>query len=515
MSEAEDFTGRKRLARNVVWSWAGHLVFVVSGFVMPRMIDEYIGQEQLGIWDFCWSLVSYLNLASLGVGSSVNRYVAKYRAAGETDALCRAISSVVVIQLIIGMVVIVATAGMVLVLPEFFADRLGDYLVDTQVAIAFLGLSLAVQMGLDAFRGVISGCHRWDLHNGVQAASYAVTIVGMLAALMHGGNIVSLAIVYFAGTVLGETARVILAFRVCPELRIRRAYASWTYGRQMMIFGGKVLLLGVPPLIVFQTVNVQIAAALGPAALAIFSRPVGLVRHSETLLAKFSYMLAPMAGSLQGANQQAEQRELLLYGARWSVALALPAALVLAVLGDPLIALWMGPSYVHAGLMPLLSLGMFLSIGHASMVQVLVGMNLHGRVGVVNAAWVFLALVVGVLVLNHVGWSLLGAGALMVCAIAPSYGILLPTYVCRRLHVSFREYMRKVFLLPSACGTVFVSILLGARMLLRNQPIGAVLTGVSVGGLVLGGLYWRLLLTGEQRAHVVSRLHRLSPLRAA
>lgn len=515
MSETEDLTGRKRLARNVVWSWAGHLVFVVSGFVMPRMIDEYIGQEQLGIWDFCWALVSYLNIASLGIGSSVNRYVARYRAAGEIDALGSAISSVVVIQLVISAVVIVATMGMVLVLPEFFAGRLGDHLLATRKVVAFLGMSLAVQMGLDAFRGVISGCHRWDLYNGIQSGSYAVTIMGMLVALMIGGAIVSLAVIYFIGTVLGEIVRVIVAFRVCPELRISFSRASWAYGRQMMVFGGKVLLLGIPPVIMYQTVNVQIAAFLGPAALAVFSRPIGLIRHSDTLLAKFSNMFAPMAGSLQGDEQKAGQRELLLYGARWNVALALPASLALAVLGDPLIALWMGPAYVHEGLMPLLSLGLFLSTAHVSTVQVLIGVNRHGRIGAVSAAWVLSVLVAGVLVLNHYGWSLSGAGVLIVAAMTPSYGILLPVYICRCLHVSFREYMRNVFLVPIACGAVFAAILLGARMLLNGHPAEVVLSGVFVGGAVLGLLYWRLLLGNELRAQIIGKLSRLLPTKFA
>lgn len=515
MSEAEDFTGRRRLARNVMWSWAGHLVFVVSGFIMPRMIDEYIGQEQLGIWDFCWSLVSYLNIASLGVGSSVNRYVAKYRAAGETDALGAAISSVVVIQLVISAVVIVATVGIVLALPGFFAGRLGSHLVQTQQAVVFLGLSLAVQMGLDAFRGVISGCHRWDLHNGIQAGSYAVTIMGMIVALMIGGSIVSLAVVYCIGTVLGEVVRVAFAFRVCPELRISFSSASWAYGRQMMVFGGKVLLLGIPPVIMYQTVNVQIAAVLGPAALAIFSRPIGLIRHSDTLLAKFSNMFAPMAGSLQGENQQAKQRELLLYGARWNVALALPVALALAVLGDPLIVLWMGPAYVHEGLVPLLSLGLFLSTAHVSTVQVLIGMNRHGRIGVANAVWVILVLVAGVVLLNHVGWSLSGAGVLIVVAMTPSYGVLLPTYICRCLRISFSEYMRKVYLVPIACGVIFGAILLGTRILLSGHPAAVVLLGAFVGGAVLGLLYWRLLLSNELRGQIISRLSCLSPLKAA
>ena len=87
------------MARNVLSSWGGHVVFVLAGFVMPRLIDVRIGQVSLGLWDFSWSMVSYFGLAQVGVGSSVNRYVAKYRAANDVESLNRTVSSVNVIQM--------------------------------------------------------------------------------------------------------------------------------------------------------------------------------------------------------------------------------------------------------------------------------------------------------------------------------------------------------------------------------------------------------------------------------
>ena len=55
--------------------WLGQLVFVVSGFILPRMIDANLGKETLGIWDFAWSLITYFDFIYGGLLSSVNRYV--------------------------------------------------------------------------------------------------------------------------------------------------------------------------------------------------------------------------------------------------------------------------------------------------------------------------------------------------------------------------------------------------------------------------------------------------------
>jgi hypothetical protein len=39
----KDLTGRSRLVSNVLITWAGQMVFFVSGFIMPRLIDHKLG----------------------------------------------------------------------------------------------------------------------------------------------------------------------------------------------------------------------------------------------------------------------------------------------------------------------------------------------------------------------------------------------------------------------------------------------------------------------------------------
>ncbi|MEM7279365.1 MAG: transporter, partial [Pseudomonadota bacterium] len=95
---SSDVTGRDRLAKNVSASYLSHIVFIIFGFLLPRMISDRVGQAGLGLWDFSWAFVKYMNLSMIGIGSSVNRYVAQYRTAGDTLGLNKTISTVVAIQ---------------------------------------------------------------------------------------------------------------------------------------------------------------------------------------------------------------------------------------------------------------------------------------------------------------------------------------------------------------------------------------------------------------------------------
>ena len=97
----KDMTGRSRMARNLIGRWLGQIVVVVTGFVIPRLIDDNLGAVALGIWDFGWSTVSYFRYMGFGLAAGLNRFVALYNAKGDVTNLRRCVSSTVFLQMFI------------------------------------------------------------------------------------------------------------------------------------------------------------------------------------------------------------------------------------------------------------------------------------------------------------------------------------------------------------------------------------------------------------------------------
>jgi O-antigen/teichoic acid export membrane protein len=495
----EDLSGRERLAWNVLSSWGGHLIFLLAGFIMPRVIDRHVGQVSLGIWDFSWSLVNYMSFAGLGIGSSVNRYVAKYRAAGDMVGLSTAVSSVMCVQRAIAIFVLLLTVGVTLSLGWFFAARLGAELNTAKHVVALLGASLAVQMGFDSYRGVITGCHRWDIHNGLNAGSYAAAVAGMIAALVMGGGLGHIALVYLIMVSITELIRRQLAFRVCQGIVIRLNNAKWGSIKEMVVFGLKTVTSRMPQFLLVQTNNIMIAGYLGPAALAVFSRPISLVRNVETFVNKFAFVLTPMAGSLQEIGKEEDLREFLMNSSRFGVSLTLPIMLYLAILGGPLLKLWMGDQYAHGVLLMILAAGYCLPLAQSAVITILTGMNLHGRVSALNFIATVMMFVVGVLVIGTVGWELTNAALLVAIPLTVGNGIIFPVYACRKLGIRFSQYVCHILVTPSLCGLGLAVCLAACRSLFEERPVVALVSGLIVGGIVTGILYWRFLLDKELR----------------
>lgn len=503
---SSDLTGRASLARNVLSSWGGYLVFVVAGFVMPPLIDRRLGQAALGVWDFGWSLVSYFSLAQIGIGSSVNRYVASYRVIGDRDGVRRTVSSVACLSLGVALVTAVLTVAAVSLLPFAFRRQLGPHLDEARWVVALLGASLAIQMALDFSRGVITGCHRWDLYNAINAGSYAVTVAAMAATLALGGGLTSLAVANLAGVAATEILRLVVAYRVCPELRIRASHFDRVLARGLLGFGTKTSAEAIARLLLVQGSALVVASRLGVSALAVYARPSAILRHAETFANKFAFVLTPTASSLQASGRRTELRELLIWSARVGACLSVPAVLALSILGGSILRLWMGPSYEHGAVIAILAVGSLMPLTQRPVTAVLYGLNAHGPVA--GASLVGAAGGVGLMALT-VRWGLPGVALAVAIALTLGNGLFVSFYACRLLGVSPREYFPAVYWRPILFATPFAICLLLVRFLLVEQPLLAVIAGAIAGGLVLTPFYWHFVIPAGVREAIGVRAVRL------
>lgn len=482
------------MAWNVVASWLGHSVFVVAGFFLPRIIDRHLGQTGLGIWDFGWSLVSYLGIAQVGVGSSVNRFVAKRRAEHDTEGLNRTVSSVMFLQGLIALAVIVLTAGGTWMVPTLLSAQLGGFVSEARMVVFLLGLGVTAQMALNPYVGVITGCHRWDLHNAISGSMYGVTAIGMATTVILGGGLPSLAAVNLAGTLLSEIIRAVAAHRVCPELRIRWSSVSFAEARTLLSFGGKTVIGVLSGLLLYQTNALQIVGHLGAASLALYSRPMSLVRHVRTFANKFAMVLTPTASSLHAAGRTDELRALLEQAARASACLGLPPILVLALMGDPILRVWMGAQYAAGALVAVLAVGHLGDIAKQPVWNILVGTNMHGRAAVLSLVSSTISVALCAAALGPLHGGLVSAALALTLPMTLVETLGTTFYACRQLKIPFGPFLAHVWRLPILCALPFAACLLGARAAFPEQPAAALAAGLLSGGALLAGTYWRWVI---------------------
>lgn len=503
--------GRSRLVGNVLASWAGQFIRIFAGFIMPRLIDAKIGQEALGVWDVSWAIMAHITLVQAGISGSINRYVARCLAAGDEAGLNRVVSSVAGVMRSMGALVFVLAIASALFLEKLTGASLGPHLGEARWVVFIIGVSSAVQLSTGMYGGVITGFHRWDLHNLGYIITNVTTLLGGTLVLSLGGGLVGLAATCLAAEFAARVLRWHYAYKLCPGLEIRWGHFRWHTAKELMRFGGKMFLVQISQLVLNQTLNFFIALNFGPAALALFARPAALIKHTEAIITKYANVLVPTAGVMQATDTRQAQQQLAIQSSRAAAYMCLPVVLFLVVLGDQVIHLWMGGRYVLPGLASALALGWFMYLANIPLFNVLSGFDLHGRVATANIIAAALALP-SAWIAVRAGGGLIAVSVASIAPIAAMNAFWLPAHACRLLGIPIGRYLSEVWSGPLLCAAPFAGVLVAARLALPHSPAGALLSGLVAGGLVLAALYWRLALPETWRTKI---LRRLAPRRGA
>jgi O-antigen/teichoic acid export membrane protein len=476
------------MTRSVIWSWGGHFIFIITGFLLPRFIDKNLGVTTLGVWDFAWSLQGYLSLVQLGTGSSVNRFVAKYRAENDFDGLNRAVTSVNFLQMILASLIMIITVSLVVLIPSVWKAKLGNQVFTAQCLLMLLGGSTAFRFALGTYSGILTGYHRWDIYNGINSGAHAVTVVAMLVIIKAGFGIVAVAIVYAGGEVAAALVQVVAVYRITRDIKIRFKYFNMTQALSMLSFGGKSFIFTLARALFYQTSGIFILTFIGPAALALYSRPMSLINHLRTFSSKFANILVPVVSQLESGENKGEIERLFYRMSKFCVCMSLPPIVFLSVLGGTVMSLWMGNKYASGMLVLVLAIGHLATIANQPLFCVLMGLNKHGVPAIVTLVTAVISSAVCFVVLKFVSSSIIIVALFIVVSITLTDGLFLMAYACRVLKVPFSQYMIEVWVKAIAYVVPYTATLLIIKAFF--SPLVTITLGLAAFGVVALPIYW-------------------------
>ena len=387
-----------------------------------------------------------------------------------------------------GLAVVGLTVAVANVLPNLL-DAHPDQIGDAQWLVRLFGMGIAVRMALGAYQGVLTGHHRWGLANSIQIAGDLLKLCGMLIVLQLGYGLRALAVVNFSFVAAMSMVRCIAAYRTVPGLQVRLQHVRLSFAREMLKFGSKSFLPGGAAMVMRQMTKVFVGIAFGPAVLAVFARPMGMLRYISAMSAKLSMALTPAASSLQETNQTETLRKLTVQASRYAAFLILPIVLMLSFHGNNLLVLWMGPRYDAGLLVPILAVGHLASLSQQPAFDILKGVNAHGRVGLARLAAAGASVILMAIAVIFFDYDLTGFALLMTIPSTIANATYLPIRVCRVLHLPLRRYLIESWRGPILCCVPFAVCLISARVLVAD-PLMSVSYGFASGGVLLAWLYW-------------------------
>jgi O-antigen/teichoic acid export membrane protein len=434
----EDHQART-VAVNVTVRWVTIVVELGLGFLMLPFNTRHLGAADYGLWMLAASVVSYFPVLDLGYASSMDRFVAHYRARRDTKAINEIASTLAAVFAALGLAGMVVVLVVVLNIESLFNLSAGQARTG-QALLILVGLQFAVGLPFAAFGGVVNGFQRTYL-NGIVgiAVALAVALVNVMVLVM-GGTLVQLVAAMTATRMLGYIAYRLNAYRVFPLLRVRPSLVRRKRLREVTGFSLYMLVQNAANRANYATDPMVIAIFLTTGAVAVWTVAQRLADMVLRLTNQLNEVLFPVVVDCDSTQQHERLRDVLVQGTRLSLALALPTAGALVLLADQVVVAWTGPQFMGASvLVQLLALVVLVRVGTATAGTVLRGAGHHKLLAISNLVAAAVNLVLSVILIQTHGLPGVAMATLIPIAIR-GITILAPV-ACTRTDLSLRSFV--------------------------------------------------------------------------
>src|SRR5437762_13592931 len=102
---------KSQILKNVGSSWSALATNVLVGIFLSPYILHRLGDTAYGIWVLIFSVTGYYGLFDLGIRSSVVRFVSRFTAVHDNEALSKLVNTSLFTYTLIGVVALAVTVA--------------------------------------------------------------------------------------------------------------------------------------------------------------------------------------------------------------------------------------------------------------------------------------------------------------------------------------------------------------------------------------------------------------------
>ena len=203
----------------VILSYILMLFEVLSTLLLTPFIIRELGDSEYGVYKLSAAIVAYLLLLDLGIGNAVTRYVAKYRAQGNTEQCRRFLGLTTIYYAAIALIALVVGVVLILVYPMAFSTGLSaDEIALGQQLLSITIVNTAITLASVGFKNTIIAYERFDISRGLSIISIIIRIVSTFVVLKLGFGSVGIVSVNLTLTIL---TNLIFVFVVVFKLKLK------------------------------------------------------------------------------------------------------------------------------------------------------------------------------------------------------------------------------------------------------------------------------------------------------
>lgn len=439
-----------RLVRNTLANGLGQTLGVAMSLVLTPFLLGGLGLEAYGVFAIGLTLTffgGYAALADLGVEGAAVRQIAEARSEGDARRASEVVSTALGFFSATALVLTPLLVGLSALLVDVFGIE-GALRDEARVTFAVIACQLLFDLPSRAFFAMLEGSQRFTVFQSIEAMRALVQAALFAAILMTDPQLELLAAAMVASSALVLVAAWHFARRAQRDLRVSPRLFSRAVLRDLITFGGGLLVLRISGTLYRQMDKVIIGTALGV-------RPVTPYDVANKIHAGASLVQSVASSALLPATAFARRQtgvihDLFLRGSCYTVAVTLPVVAAGMLLAEELIRTWVGSEIATeaTGALRLFFLYLAIVLPHVVGVSVLVGLGSLREPLIVSLGVLVVNLGLSIALVGPLGIEGVVLGTVIANALSFPYLLVVLT---RRFAVGLREWFVRI-IRPSLFG---------------------------------------------------------------
>jgi len=336
------------ILKGISTSIASKGIAVAATFFAVPLTVHYLGAERYGVWITLTSILGYLGIFDLGIGSTSTNKIADALANGDFESASNRINAAYVVLSCITLVIslVVAVCWRAINWPALLGDRHPQDAVEITIAAAIaLAVSL-IGFPLSVTPRVMGACQKVVLSNYWASAGSALTLVFIILATRSRVGLPGLVLSYTgAGLTIGLLSTIWL-YRKFEWLVPNFTQIKWQDFKALLNTGLPFFAVQLSGIVLFQTDNIIIAQILGARAVTPYAITWRLFSYASLLPVMALPSLWPAYADAFSRRDCAWIRKTYRYNVMIAVGSTSGLALALLFAARKFISIWAGPTAV-------------------------------------------------------------------------------------------------------------------------------------------------------------------------
>ena len=361
----------KYMARGSAITFVVMVATAMVVFGLRVLLARSLSPEDYGLLFSIIALVSFFSVfRHLGLDIAVAKFLPEFRAKKRLDDIKSTISTALVLQTVMAILISLA----LIVLSEWLSRSFFDTPAARPIII-IMSVWFLVMVSERFLKGIFRGFQDMMRRSGVELFRMMFTF-GLVAAVIFlvGPDLVGIALAYTFGAIFTTALLYMLLQRKYSSLLERRGSITKSLAKKLLTFGLPLILVGVSGKVIgyMNTLTITAFRPLADVGFYQVAHPTAhLLLYVGTAL---STPLLPMVAELWAKKGRETLRSTLHFLAKFTLIFVIPIALILLAFPEIVIRLLFGGGYLGAATaLQILSVGMVFMAGASILGAILIG----------------------------------------------------------------------------------------------------------------------------------------------